>query len=72
MRGARSAAQVRGRQIIECVRSIAPETTIVARARYNRYRMELIYAGAHGVVDEEEEVGLRMAQEVKKFCSTEN
>lgn len=52
------------RQIIEEVRNIAPEVTIVARSRYHVHMWQLRYAGAHVVVDEEEEVGKRLAAEV--------
>lgn len=57
------------RRIIECVRSLSPETTIIARSRYNRYRSELMQAGAHAVVDEEDEVGLHIASEVKTILA---
>jgi len=55
------------RQIIERVHSFSPETPIVARARYHIYRSSLTLAGAHTVVDEEEEVGLRIASEVQRI-----
>jgi CPA2 family monovalent cation:H+ antiporter-2 len=54
------------RQIIERVRARAPGTTIVARARYHVCRWELQLAGAHEVVDEEDEVGLRIASKVRE------
>jgi hypothetical protein len=40
---------------------------IVARARYHVYRWELMVAGAPVVIDEEEQVGLRMATAVRKI-----
>ncbi|MBU0617383.1 MAG: NAD-binding protein, partial [Planctomycetes bacterium] len=55
------------RQVIEQVHSLSPETPIVARARYHVYRWELMLAGAPIVVDEEEQVGLRMASAVRKM-----
>jgi len=55
------------RQIIEQVHSFSPETPIIARARYHMYRSSLTLAGAQAVVDEEEEVGLRIAFEVLRF-----
>jgi CPA2 family monovalent cation:H+ antiporter-2 len=55
------------RHIVERVRSLSPETPIVARARYHRHGSELIRAGAHAVVDEEEQVGLRLAAALKKM-----
>jgi CPA2 family monovalent cation:H+ antiporter-2 len=54
------------RQVIEQVHALSPETPIVARARYHVYRWELMVAGAPVVVDEEEQVGLRMASAVRK------
>ena len=50
--------------IIERVRARAPGTTVIARARYHVYRWNLLSAGAHAVVDEEEEVGARIAAKV--------
>jgi len=58
------------RQIIELVRSLSPELAIVARSRYHIYRSVLTFAGAHAVVDEEEEIGRRVATEVKKILQT--
>ncbi|MCP4676101.1 MAG: sodium:proton exchanger, partial [Deltaproteobacteria bacterium] len=49
------------RQIIALVRSITPSVTIVTRARYSKYHNDLVAAGATSVVDEESEVGFRMA-----------
>ncbi len=54
------------RQVIEGVRSMSPDTPILGRARYHRHRSELLRAGACAVIDEEEEVGLRMASALKK------
>ncbi len=55
------------RHVIEQVRSLSPHTPVIARARYHVYRGELILAGAQVVVDEEEEVGLRIASAVRKM-----
>ncbi len=60
------------RQIIEQVHSFSPETSIIARARYHMYRSSLTLAGAHAVVDEEEEVGLRIAFEVRRILQRGN
>jgi len=60
------------RQVIEQVHSLSPETLIVARARYHVYRWELMLAGAPVVVDEEEQVGLRMASAVRKMLRAAN
>jgi CPA2 family monovalent cation:H+ antiporter-2 len=54
------------RRVIEHVRSMAPDAQIIVRARYHVYRWELQLAGAHVVVDEEEEVGHRIANELRK------
>jgi CPA2 family monovalent cation:H+ antiporter-2 len=55
------------RQVIEQVRSLSAETPIIARARYHVYRWELMVAGAPVVVDEEEQVGLRMASALRRM-----
>ncbi len=55
------------RQVIAQVRSLAPQTPIVARARYHVYLWELTLAGAEVVIDEEEQVGLRMAAATRKL-----
>ena len=53
-------------QIVERVRAMSPDTIIVVRARYHMYRWQLDVAGAHAVVDEENEVGPRIASEVQE------
>jgi CPA2 family monovalent cation:H+ antiporter-2 len=45
-------------------RSICPTVAIVARARYHRYAELLESAGAHVVVDEEQEVGRELGERV--------
>ncbi len=52
------------RTIIRLVKSLSPRATIVVRARYHAHRLELEQAGAHVVVDEEEQIGSRIAGEV--------
>jgi CPA2 family monovalent cation:H+ antiporter-2 len=54
------------RQIIQQVRALAPDTPIVVRARYHTHRWQLVIAGADAVVDEEEEVGIQIAGEVRR------
>lgn len=54
------------RRLIHQTRHFAPEVTIIARSRHHIYRWELLRAGAHWVVDEEDQVGLRLADEVKQ------
>ena len=53
------------RRIVLQVRSLAPHVPIVARSRYHVHRWQLIMAGADAVVDEEDEVGVRIADEVR-------
>ena len=53
------------RHVIEQVRALSSQTPVIARARYHVYRWELILAGAEVVIDEEEEVGLRIASAVR-------
>jgi CPA2 family monovalent cation:H+ antiporter-2 len=52
------------RQVVQMVRALAPDTRIVVRSRYHVHRWQLDVAGAHTVVDEEDEVGVRMAAEI--------
>jgi CPA2 family monovalent cation:H+ antiporter-2 len=60
---------VTSRQIIEQIRTLSPETTIIVRARYHVHRWQLALAGAQIVVDEEDWVGTRIASEVRKKLS---
>jgi CPA2 family monovalent cation:H+ antiporter-2 len=53
------------RQVVQQVRSLAPDTIIVVRSRYHVHRWQLDVAGAHIVVDEENEVGARIASEIR-------
>ncbi|NLH48002.1 MAG: sodium:proton exchanger [Myxococcales bacterium] len=55
------------RQIIESVRALAGPKKVVARARYHVLRWEPEIAGATVVVDEEEQVGLKLAEEVERL-----
>ena len=58
------------RQVIRQIRALAPQTPIVARARYHVYRWDLRFAGAQVVIDEEEQVGLHMASAVMDRLQT--
>lgn len=58
------------RQITAQIRAVAPDVRIIARARYHRYRTDLERAGADTVVDEEMEVGYRVAAEIRKHVGT--
>lgn len=53
------------RRIVELLRAVAPETPVIARSRYHIHRWQLEVAGAHAVIDEEAEVGLRLADAVR-------
>jgi K+:H+ antiporter len=52
------------RQIIHLVKAVAPEVRLLVRSRYHIFKWELILAGAEVVVDEEAQVGLRLAEEL--------
>lgn len=57
------------RHIIQQVRALAPDTPIIVRARYHIHRWQLEVAGADAVVDEEQEVGVQLAAEVRHRLS---
>ena len=57
------------RRLIHHVRHIAPGTLIVCRSRYHIHRWELLRAGADAVIDEEDHVGHRLAQEVQALVA---
>ena len=59
-------APAASRLVIEQVRSLAPEATIIVRARYHVHRWQLTLAGAQVVVDEEDRVGMHIAAEVRR------
>ncbi|QDT92131.1 cation:proton antiporter [Gimesia algae] len=52
-----------GRQIIHLVRQMAPGTSLYVRCRYHLHHWQLLAAGADVIVDEEEHVGERLAQQ---------
>ena len=58
------------RHLIQLVRDLAPDVFIVARCRYHVLRWELLGAGAHEVVDEEDQLGRRLAAQVRKHVGT--
>ncbi|TWT86839.1 Inner membrane protein YbaL [Pseudobythopirellula maris] len=49
------------RQVVYLCRDLAPEARLVVRCRYHVWRWQLIMAGAHEVIDEEDQVGHRLA-----------
>ncbi len=54
------------RNLIYLVRDLAPDVFIVVRCRYHVLHWELLGAGAHEVVDEEDQLGRRLATQVRK------
>jgi CPA2 family monovalent cation:H+ antiporter-2 len=54
------------RHIVQRVRSVAPDTIVAVRSRYHVHRWQLEVAGAHAVVDEEVQVGIRMAADLRE------
>ncbi len=52
------------RDIVQRVRSLAPDAVVSVRSRYHVHRWQLEVAGAHAVVDEESQVGIRIAAEL--------
>lgn len=59
------------RHVIEMIRNLNPQTYVIVRARYHVTRWELAMAGATVVVDEEEQVGARLAIEAQKVVDPE-
>jgi CPA2 family monovalent cation:H+ antiporter-2 len=55
-------------QVIQGVRARAPAVHLIARARYHMYAGELSRAGATVVIDEEDEVGHRLAAAAYGFA----
>jgi len=50
--------------IVENIRRIAPQATIIVRGRYNIHIREIEKAGAHLIIDEENLVGEELAKAV--------
>jgi hypothetical protein len=53
--------------LIHLVRELATNAFIIARCRYHILHWELLHAGAHEVVDEEDQLGRRLAAQVRKL-----
>ena len=53
--------------VVRLVRSLAPEALLLVRARYHLFRPAIEAAGAHVVVDEEEDVGRTMARAFRRL-----
>ena len=58
------------RHLIHLVRDLAPDAFIIARCRYHVLHWELLNAGAHEVVDEEDQLGRRLAAQVRKIVGS--
>ena len=56
--------------LIHLVRDLAPDAFIVARCRYHVLHWELLGAGAHEVVDEEDQLGRRCAAQARNLVGT--
>ena len=54
------------RHIIHLCKSLAPEVKLFVRARYHIFKWEMLLAGAEIVVDEEVQVGRRLAEKTLK------
>jgi CPA2 family monovalent cation:H+ antiporter-2 len=59
------------RQMIHMARHLNPDATVLARARYHVFRWELQFAGAHVVVDEEDELGMSLSRAVQAELGSE-
>ena len=57
--------------IIHLIRDLFPDASIVARGRYHVHFLELIYAGAHEVVDEDTEIAARLATSARRLAGSE-
>ena len=57
------------RHLIAHIRHLAPSAVLLVRSRYHIHRWELLRAGAHVVIDEEDQLGLRLAREVRRTLS---
>ncbi len=59
------------RMVVQHVKRLAPSAAILVRARYNLYVQALAEAGATAVVDEEDTVGIRLADQAIRFLHPE-
>ncbi len=55
------------RHLIHLIRDLSPDTLIVARCHHHIHYFELLYAGAHQVVDEQDQLGDRLAVDLRKL-----
>ena len=57
------------RHLIYHVRDLAPNAHVIVRCRYHLRHWELLNAGAQEVVDEEDQVGKKLAERVRDVMS---
>jgi hypothetical protein len=57
--------------LIYHVRDLAPNAHVIVRYRYHVRHWELLNAGAHEVVDEEDQVGQQLAEQVRQVLSVD-
>ena len=60
------------RQLIVLIRDLSPDTRVIVRCRYHVRHWDLLAAGAHEVVDEEDRVGRELAREVIRALPAES
>ena len=58
------------RHLIYQVRDLAPNAHVIVRCRYYVRHWELLNAGAHEVMDEEDQVGQQLAERVRKVLAS--
>jgi len=59
------------RLLIYHVRDLAPNAHVIVRCRYHVRHWELLNAGAHEVADEEDQIGLQLAERVRQVLSAD-
>lgn len=60
------------KNIIELCKDIAPGVSVVSRVRYDIYERDILNAGADAVVNEENNVGVNLADEVMRIIGKES
>jgi CPA2 family monovalent cation:H+ antiporter-2 len=60
------------RQVINACRALNPQSKIIVRSRYHVYRWELMLSGATEVIDEEEQVGHRLAVAARRYIENDD
>lgn len=59
------------RQTIDACRALNPQSKLIVRSRYHVYRWELMLTGATEVIDEEEQVGHRLAVVARRYLEVD-